>query len=470
MNETIRTGNRPADDAARSTFLAGEGAASARRRLRTWGAVFVVAALAPAVGWAQAGSLAQPNLGSAAALQSLQQGSKEGGLRSGEFILTPSIEVDGHHDTNVFNGNAEEAGNTPRAATSLRLIPRLGLNNGSDSDVQFNFDAAGDARIYISDEATVDNLTRFGGSADLGVTFFKRRSISLTVWDNFRRSLQANTWETTQTLNRISNSVGARVAFHPGEIPERRPLEIALSGGYVVDTFDDFAYGDTKTIRTRLDGSWRFLPRTAVLLDARWDFREYDTANPLGTTTDSTPWRVQAGLSGAFTETLGFRLVAGWGMSLHDTTDDRSTFSGFIGSAGLVYRPSLATLLALSYDRDFVDSLYGNFFSYDSVTMSLRQAFGTKVAATAWFTYAFASFGYYFPRSSIAIQPQRNDHQLRGGLRTTIDLSRVLGLSLGYQFRGIVSDFKIENADRSKILDAGAYTAHEIFAGVIARY
>lgn len=431
-----------------------------------------VVALAPGVVFAQAGSLTQPNLGSAAQMQSLKGGAPTGGLRSGEFVLTPSVELDGHHDTNVFNGNALEKGNEPESATSLRLIPRLGLTNGMEGDVQFAFDAAGDARIYVTSNNAISELTAFGGMADLGVTFFRRRALSLSVSDSFRRGLQANNWETSTTLNRLTNSIGATVSFHPGEIPERRPLEVSLSGAYVVDRFDEFTAGNTGTLRTALTGSWRFLPMTAVLLDAHWDFRSYDTPSSIGATADSTPWRIRMGLAGAFTETLSFRIVGGWGMSLHDTQNDNATYNGFIGNVGLVYRPSNATLLSVSYDRDFQDSFYGNFYSFDSGTVSLRQAFGTIVSATAWFTFSYAQYGEFtnIPAGVVVTQAVRKDYVLRGGLRAGIDISRLLAINLGYQLRGVVTNFKIQSQGDDRLLDAGAYTANEIFAGVTVRY
>ena len=429
-------------------------------------------AIAPSVAFGQAGSLTQPTLGSAAAMQSLRSSTPTGGLRSGEFVLTPSIEIDGHHDTNVFNGNALEAGNEPESATSLRLIPRLGLTNGVDGDVQFAFDAAGDARIYVTSNNAIGDLTAFGGMADLGVTFFRRRAISLSLSDSFRRGLQANNWETSTTLSRLTNSIGGTVSFHPGEIPERRPLEVSLSGAYVVDRFDDFTAGNTTTLRTALTGSWRFLPMTAVLLDAHWDFRNYETPSTIGATADSQPWRVRMGLAGAFTETLSFRVVGGWGMSLHDTTNDNATYNGFIGSVGLVYRPSTATLLSVSYDRDFQDSFYGNFYSHDSGTLSLRQAFGTIVSATAWFTFSYAQYGEFtnIPAGVVVTQAVRKDYQLRGGLRANIDISRLIAINLGYQLRGVVTNFKIQSQGDNRLLDAGAYTANELFAGVTIRY
>lgn len=446
----------------------------ARVRGRVVLALVVAACSLPVGALAQAGSLGAPELGSAAGMQTLRSsGQADRGLRSGEFILTPSFGLDLHFDTNVFNGNEKEQGNEPQSATSLRLSPRLGLTNGTDSDIQFAFNAVGDARAYVSDNNAVGELTNFGGSADLGVTFFRRRAISLTISDNFARTLQANNWETTETLNRVGNAIGARIAFHPGEIPERRPLEIALGGSYVIDRFDDFTSGDSSTIRSRLSGSWRFLPMTAVLLDARWDFRDYVSVSGAGLTANSTPWRVSAGLAGAITQTISFRATAGWGMSLHDTTNDASTFSGYIADIGLLYRPSTLTMLSIGYVHDFQDSFYGNFYEYHRAVANLQQGFGSIMTATAWFSFNYATFGEFtnLPAGVLITQRERRDYMLRGGIRANFDVSRLIGINVGYRFRGVITNFQVQADDASaRILDAGAYTAHELFAGAVIRY
>lgn len=443
-------------------------------KLRIVLCAFAASLALPAAAFAQAGSLGAPELGSAAAMQSLRGKSGQSyGLKSGEFILTPSLGIDLHHDTNVFNGNEKESGNAPISATSLRLMPGLGLTNGTDSEVQFALRATGDGRAYFTDNDAVSELTRFGGSADLGVTFFRRRAISLTLSDNFRRSLQANNWETTETLNRISNAIGARVAFHPGEIPERRPLEIALSGSYVLDRFDDFSAGDTSTIRSRLTGSWRFLPMTAVLLDASWDFRSFESPSSARLTANSTPWRVQGGLAGAITQTISFRATAGWGMSLHDTELDTATFSGYLADVGLLYRPSALTMLSLNYKHDFRDSFYGNYFEFHQVVTSLQQGFGSLMTATAWFSFNYATYGEFtnLPAGVLITQKNRRDYQLTGGIRGRVDVSRLIGVNIGYTFRGVITNFQVQSDDAAqRILDAGAYTAHELYAGVVIRY
>lgn len=393
---------------------------------------------------------------------------KNRGLRSGSFVLMPSVQLDGHYDSNVFNGSDEESNNTPQAGVSFRISPRLALNNGRDSEVQFKFAANGDIRLYLSDNAQISNLNAFGGSADLNVQFAARRPISFEVFDNFARSLRPNNWQTTATLNRITNQIGGRVSFHPGEVPERRPLEISLQGAYSVDRFEDFTFGDSNVIRTRLAGAWRFLPRTAALLDATWDFRDFvDESNQF--TSGSKPWRVQGGLAGALTNRVTFRLTAGWGNSSHETG---ASFNSVIGQVSLGYSPSATTFLSVGYSRDFQQAYYGNFLDANKGSFTLQQRFGNLMELTGWFNFTYGVYGEFrdIPANTKVTQANRKDYILDGGLRARIEFSRLIGVEVGYTLRGVLTNFRIESTQNDAVLDVGAYTAHEIFAGLAIRY
>ncbi len=396
--------------------------------------------------------------------------SKVRGLRSGDFILKPAVQVAGHHSTNVFNGNESEPGNPPVAGTSLRIAPALGLSNGSSSEVQFSFDAKGDIRLYLSDNPALENLTNFGGTADLGVTFAARRAISFTLFDHFTRALQADNWETLNTLNRVANDVGGRISFHPGEIPERRPLEVSLMGSYAIDKFEQFEAGNTSTVRTRLTSSWRFLPKTAAIFDASWDFRNFDDPNKLQLTSNSKPWRASLGLAGAITKRTTARVTAGYSMSLHETG---SQFSSPIWSVGLGYRASASTLLHIGYTHDFTDAFMGNFVDYHRGSLSLNQRFGTMMDVTA---YAHLTYGVYgalsgtnLPAGTSINQSSRTDINVDAGLKANFEVSRMVGALLSYRLRGVFTDFVVKSQS-DDILDVGSFVAHELMAALTLRY
>jgi hypothetical protein len=427
---------------------------------------------------------------------------KDRGIRSGDFLLRPSLGISGHYDSNVFNGSEDEKNDTgyaPVSATSLRFSPNISLSNGTESDVQLNFGTSGDIRLYISDNEALAELTDFGGAANLDLVFAARRAISFAVFDSFARDLRANNFEITETLNRNNNSLGARVSFHPGDVPERRPFDLTFTGAWEVERYEDYDLMDADSFRTRLSSSWRFLPKTAAVLSASWDFRGYTTeAAQLGAksglTADSRPWRVQAGLAGALTKRLTFRLTGGWGMSLHDGTDGRAAeinsayagkiapveagdleFNSYLAGVSLGYKASEGTLLNIGYSRDFRDAFYGNYFAYHRGSFKLSQRFGTILDVSGWADLTYGEYGTYLPTgsaSSVAVNiiPNRKDFQLDGGLTADFELARLLGMQVSYRTRGVFTSYKVLSEDKSKVLDVGSYVGHEILAGLTVRY
>ena len=461
MNEVSLTGSsqrlRRTGRPSKASLLA------AVRTLAAIGALAAVGTVAPAnVSPARAQSAEQP-------LPSIAQ---DRGVRTGEFTLYPSFGVAGHHDTNLFNGNNEE-NNRPIGATSVRFAPRLSLSNDPNSNIAFSFNGTGDLRLFLSDSAAVTQQDGVGGGIGLNVTFGQRRSFSLTMFNNFNRALRAPNWEINSTLDRISNDVGARVEFHPGDIPERRPLNLALGASWGVDLFDFFPGGDTATIRTKLAGSWRFLPKTAAIIDATWDFRSYANSSltSQNLAADSQPFRVKVGLNGALTKRLTATALAGWGLSNHAAG---AKYNGFLASVGLGLRASESTRVFLGYDHDFSDSFIGNFGGYHRIGFNLKQRFGQVMDVTAQFATRFIEYGAFKPIGGLVKLDGtcdcRRDTGLEGGVNANFDVARLIGMNIGWTMRSVLTNFKVVASDKKTILDSGAFTAHEIFAAVTLRY
>ena len=409
---------------------------------------------------------------------------KDRGLRTGDFLLRPSVGVIGHYDTNVFNASPQEVLNNPiHPAASLRIVPKLSLQNDLTGNTVFNFVAAGDARVYLSGEQIVKNLNAFGGNAALDVTFGQRKPIGFTLFDMFTRSLRANNWETQQTFNRNANDVGARVEFHPGDVPERRPFNIALMGSYALDRFDDYSNFNTNTIRTRMNGSWRFLPKTAAYIDATWDFRSY--SNPFLITnnlaSNSKPFRARLGASGAITKRISFDLNAGWGMALISNPSVPS-FNSYVAGASFGFRPTDSTRLSLGYNHDLRDAYLGSFAESHRMSFSAKQRFGSMVDLVIGANVSYLKYGAACCSSPDVILVvgaagvpglpgyfQRKDWQIDGSVAASFEVSRFVALQIGYNLRSVITPFKLTSKTVA-VLDAGEYTAHEMFASVTARY
>lgn len=424
----------------------------------------------PAAAFAQSAEMTLPSI------------SKDRGLRTGDFLLRPSVGVTGHYDTNIFNASTQEALTNPiRGAASLRIIPRLMLQNDLTGNTVFNFSAAGDGRVYFSGDQQIKNLNNFGGNANLDVTFGQRKPIAFSLYDFFSRSLRANNWETLQTFNRNNNDVGARVEFHPGDTPERRPFNIALSGSYIIDRYEDYTNFNTNTIHTRLNGSWRFLPKTAAYIDSTWDFRTFTDTNLTSRNLafNSKPFRARLGASGAITKRISFDLSAGWGMALLSGSSVPG-FNSWLAGASFGFRPTDTTRITLGYNHDMRDAYLGGFAETHRFGLMLKQRFGSIIDIGATFNASYMKYGAaqastgvsVIGANAVANMPgyfQRHDWLLDGGVNATFEVSRYVGLMLGYNLRSVQTPFKLTTSSQI-LLDAGEYTAHEIFATVTARY
>lgn len=438
------------------------------RRALAWLAVPVLL-IAPVAAQAQTAEMTLPVI------------AKDRGLHSGDFVLHPAITVQGHHDTNMFNGNTEDFGNPPVSATSIRILPRLSLSNDLTSNTTFLFSSVGDARIYVSDNKNVTAQSNIGGAANLDLTFGQRRPLALGLFNHFNRALRSNNWETQTNLNRTSNDVGARVEFHPGDIPERRPFNLALIGSYARDSFEDFKAGSTQSVRTRLTSSWRFLPKTAGILDASWDFRYTTDDNrqlqKAGMSFNSQPFRAKVGLAGALTKRLSFELLGGWGLSMHEKGD---TYNNYLATAAIGLRPGESTRLTLGYTHDFRDAFYGNFVDFHRGWVNMNQRFGQIMDVKVAFGASYGMYGAYDPYKFLQninytiSQTNRKDVALDGSIVAGFEVARLISMDVGYQLRSIITDYKISVGNgvpqAGAVLDVGGYTAHEIYASVTLRY
>ncbi len=411
--------------------------------------------------------------------QSLPALAKDRGVRTGEFTLYPAFAVMGHYDTNLFNGSNGEAGNQPRGVASMRLMPKLSLINDPTSNVALNFNGTGDARLFFSGgNKAIDAQQGVGGTVNLEVAAGKRRSFSFTFFDYFNRSLRASSWETTTTFNRVSNDVGGRIEFHPGDIPERRPFSLAFAASWGLDLFDEFNQGNTKTIRTKLSSSWKFLPKTAAVLDASWDFRTYEKPDLAASklSFNSTPFRTKIGLTGAISKRISAQALAGWGMSVHE---QGSTFNNFLANVGVGVRASESTRLFAGYDHDFVDSFLSNYADVHRFSVSLRQRFGQIMDVSAAFSTRILTYGDLSGVVGDATLEGlticgtgkcRRDVSLDGNLTASFEVARLIGMNIGYTLRSVRTNFKIKSKITGIALDVGEYTAHELFASLILRY
>jgi hypothetical protein len=263
-------------------------------------------------------------------------------------------------------------------------LPPQRLGDGQPA-VDFRLGVGTSYREYLHDDEDVKDLRALDLEADGRATFNPRGLAYFKVFEQFARLQQPRNSEGPFQITRDRNRLGAELGVRPGggtivtALGYEYDFEIyeeALESESVGDPPRPAEVGNPDSTWHVLTGSakWRFLPKTAAILDASYSLYDKDNATLSGTGLpayqDSTALRIQGGLIGLLTPKLTTTLKVGWGRANYDGEDD---FRGVIGQAALQWRPSDLTRLSLGYERDFSDSVAANFFVDHRLYAALEQ-------------------------------------------------------------------------------------------------
>lgn len=316
------------------------------------------------------------------ALPALAQVPTAPGVKVGEGRLHPFLQVDGRFDSLVgyFNNVVNGVGQ-PSPELIVHVRPGLKFDLSNDSTL-VAFDGAAEYLWYtgaLSPSST--QLSRFQANIGLDARFNRDGAAEVQVSDRLTRSDRTQNPAAGVGVISLYNNAQLSVPIHPGG----RALEFTPSVAFGVEFFDPLLTGTAPGCATGdpycdpnavgqmnygnlnfgLSGRWKFLPKTAVVLNASFDDRLYftsSTANAPGLVL-----RVQTGLIGLISSRISVTLLAGYGGNLATRTVAGSTtpVSGPhspIGQAELSYLPTENTRLALGYIRTVQPvSLLGSF-------------------------------------------------------------------------------------------------------------
>lgn len=314
------------------------------------------------------------------------------GLKSsdGGWTLTPSLTISGGYDSNVFrSGEGED--NPDVDAPVVFVEPSLSISNPGARNFLLDFDASlqweqyfgSDQSYAVGDGTAIVNPTEqsgFSANADVVGTLNPEGGVSLTLDESITRINEPSNFAGNNTYNWILNRAGATLGVHPGA----RVLDVALGYHWWLYAFEtgNLQHLDRNEHRFDLNAQWRFLPKTALLVEADYGIIDWvDSANP-GSRDDrnfttlanygATPLRVQGGLNGLLTQRVALRFLGGYGWSMHD---QGPSFSGVIGTAALAYtfgRLDLKNSLELGYTRMFRNATLGNYYDGHRVFANLE--------------------------------------------------------------------------------------------------
>lgn len=293
---------------------------------------------------------------------------------SARFRITPSLTVSTlqarRYVSRFVDGQAPPP---PKIDFSAKLVGRLNQLFALDGDF-----AEGDkSRTLLDGEASAAmNILPFrpwGGGVRAGVV---------------RVAQPSNLPGLTElAFDRTTFNGGAELRWRPGGGVLRWSL------GYEArfTHYDQESYGlNLLEHALRLQGRWRFFPKTAVLYEGEVAFKRYtqDDTRQL----DSTPISTLIGLNGLITPRLGVIVMGGWKATFieEDPQGRREDFDGLVGRAELAWYISgtgrlegdggglergvgLSTL-RLGYQRSVEDSGIANYFRLDRFYADISYA------------------------------------------------------------------------------------------------
>lgn len=299
------------------------------------------------------------------------------GIKLGEsLVFHPGAMVEGGYDTNPDREAEDFSG-----AGRLRITSYLDLttrnsarseeNRGSRElpKIDFRIGIAGYYDFFFSDRPSIDDQDDFGIDGHFNLVVFPERKFTFLLDGIYQRVVQPY-----DTILRFH----ARHAVRPGAGFQFRPGGGTLMLGMKY-TPDIALYEDNQlaarynkvTHDVRLDLAWHVLPKTAFRSTVRFSPTTYLGSSDFNN--DSFPVRALVGLRGLLTPKFGLSFFLGYGASFYRMGDD---FEGLIANGELMFFVTPFAKIRVGGERDFVDSIYSNFYVRSGGYIGYDQMFG----------------------------------------------------------------------------------------------
>ncbi len=230
-----------------------------------------------------------------------------------------------------------------------------------------------------------------------------------------------------------------------GLLPHCDPTDPTCSGPAIQGmNYNNYTFG--------LANRWRFLPKTALVLDATLDTRSYaSTANP-----SALLLNISAGLAGLVSSRVAVVLKAGYGRDLSD-----SGLSTVIGQAEATYLLSETSNLKFGYSRASSPvPIYGVLID-DRGYFEAKMLLGGKLTLLGRAAFDYLS---YFAKSG------RNDTLLTAGIGPEYEFTPWLIGGLAYNLSSRGSNIASTGALSGISVSGVTYTRHEVIARLTFTY
>lgn len=395
------------------------------------------------------------------------------------LVFHPGLGFEGGYVSNPLHLSQDVTG-----AAQIRLAPYLDLATeppqrkpediGADAEppkVNFRLGVAGMWDYYFSDNDDISDQSDIGVDTNLNLEVFPEGTWTFLLFDNFIRTRYE--FETIEEVgfNKDSNVGQIGVRFSPGG----KAMEFKLAYANHLDYFESetLDYASSMAHEAILDAKWRFFPKTALLLKARFmPILYFEDIN-----VDSMPLRVWIGLNGLFTSKFGLLILLGYGNSFHDSG---VSFNSFIGKLEADYFIGPSSIFKVGVERDFVDSItpsnfYDNIGGYIQYHHMFIQALLLVAQVGVYYRdYSVLPLPQSTPELTVSYSSQnRWDISIHTGLLIEYRVLDWLAFNASGKYLSDITDFQVvamdENTGQIESREM-KYHRFEVFGGVRFSY
>ena len=388
-------------------------------------------------------------------------------MKSESFNVKPKLWLSSEYDDNVFyEADLEPTGNLPNQGAVLKVGGALNIENRTKSSVGLNIDASSAYRqyVYLDDQngraqSDLDKLrqgrngfdfARLNGRLVLGAL----SDIQLILQDRFNYIERPAYEGTVFGFERVDNRLGTAVDFAPGRRNGGGPLGLKL--GYELRSIFFLNDGDGLLIQNRsekqahtlsLETRWRFLPKNFLTFELAYTSNDYNDFGSTGeddpandnielASRDSTPLRVQLGLTGLITPRFSVFLKGGYANTYNKNGE---SFIGFIGLFQLSYTFIPLFDINIGYQRDGQDSGFSNFYVLNRYFTKLNYRPSDRLSISGNVSYDI----YNYNASNAIDSADREDPVLRSQIAVRTVLPSHFAIQVAYSIEANYTEYQL---------------------------
>ncbi len=380
------------------------------------------------------------------------------GVRVGNGRLHPSLDLQVGYDS--FAGVGFEGGSEATGDLLLRILPGLSLEVPGPTAI-FNLDAKADYNRYLGiDVRGTRALSYLGGNAHLGLVLNPGSRFTLELGDRFSHSDRTSAVGLGVGVLSLFNEVYAAASISPGggAFILRPVYSFAFEGflssrtiSPLSDEADRFNY---LSHRPGMEISWRFLPKTALVLDVRSDIRRYPDED---FNVSSNALYALLGVSGLITPRIAIVARGGYGNSFvpeDELSGDIENYQSFIGQLDGTYILSQTARFKAGVARTFFPVSRLGWYGDNRVYASGQALFAGRLLTELEGAVHFLNYAQ-----------GRQDVLLNPSLKAGYQITPWLNVGLGYRF-----SLRRSDEDGLDIPAATEYDRHEVFGAVMMKY